>query len=164
LSGFCYNFRMLPKHLDLILLNRFMSFLHQQYESFFPSHYGTLSECTKTQFRNLSSGKMILLRVLQQDDGEYFASVLWKLKIEIAPALNQLFCVILDDQVILSRQPKADWGTQKKFEGRLIIFMEINTFFCIVYMNFFYLNLIKTHKISQKQYGQTTRRKAGSTL
>jgi hypothetical protein len=42
---------------------------------------------------------MILLRVLQQDDGEYFADVLWRLKNEVAPELDKLFCVILDDQV-----------------------------------------------------------------
>ena len=42
---------------------------------------------------------MILLRVLQQDDGEYFSEVLWKLKNEVAPELNKLFCVVLDDQV-----------------------------------------------------------------
>ena len=42
---------------------------------------------------------MILLRVLFQDDGEFFAKVLWKLKKVIAPELDQMFCVILDDQV-----------------------------------------------------------------
>jgi hypothetical protein len=73
----------------------------EQYESFFPDHYGPLSQCTKTQFQKIHSpaGKMILLRVLQQDDGEYFADVLWRLKNEVAPELDKLFCVILDDQV-----------------------------------------------------------------
>jgi hypothetical protein len=42
---------------------------------------------------------MVLLRVLYQDDGETFAEILWKLKTEIAPELNRVFCVILDDQV-----------------------------------------------------------------
>ena len=79
------------------LLN-LIGFTPEEYESFFPEQYGSLTDCTRAQFADFISGKMILLRVLFQEDGEYFANILWKLKQEIAPELNKLFCVILDDQ------------------------------------------------------------------
>jgi hypothetical protein len=75
-----------------------IDFSPDAYENFFPEQYGVLTDCTRTQFSNLGPGKMILLRVLSQEDGEYFANILWKLKKDIAPELDKLFCVILDDQ------------------------------------------------------------------
>ena len=48
--------------------------------------------------KNFVTGKMILLRVLENKDGNYFFETIQKLKKGI-PALNKLFCIIIDDQV-----------------------------------------------------------------
>jgi hypothetical protein len=48
--------------------------------------------------KSFVTGKMILLRVIENKDGNYFFDTIRKLKKGI-PALDKLFCAIIDDQV-----------------------------------------------------------------